>query len=130
MDAKSRRRLSSGLSGFATGAGSGAEIGSMIAPGIGTAIGAGAGALLGGIGGALTPDEPQGPSPEELALKQQEINNQNNQFNLEFGQKKLNDNKTWGFEGLKALAAQRQSAMANLRRYNFRNDLLAAAGGK
>jgi hypothetical protein len=107
----------------ATGAATGAAAGSIV-PGIGTAIGAGVGLL----GGLLTPDEPVGPSPEELAMEQQRINNQNDQFNLDFGQKKFEDSKTFGLAGLHELAAQRQEAMANLRRYNFRNDLLAAAG--
>ena len=129
MSASSRGRLSSGLSGGLTGAGTGAAIGSVV-PGIGTAIGAGAGFLLGGIGGALTPDEPTGPSPEELQLEQDKLNQDRDQFGLSFKQNQFADAKKFGFMGLQQLAANRAEANANTRRYNFRNDLLAAARGQ
>jgi hypothetical protein len=83
------------------------------------------------LGAAMddTPEQQLELERQKLALDRERMNQENNQFNQTLGQKKYEDERTFGFQGLNQLAANRAEAGAKLRKYNFRNAVLDAAKG-
>ena len=88
------------------------------------------------LGGILDDSKEQQMKLQREQLAQQQAEDEATraenarQFNLNFGQKQLDDSRNFGFNTLADMAQRRQDADKLTRRYNFRNALMSAARGQ